>query len=180
MAFKSMAIREVGALVIAVNSANTPTDEDWNAFMQLVRRKFARERIRSLAVTAGGGPNTKQRQMIRDVIGTEPVPAAVVSDAPLVRGIVTALGWFNSAIRSFPFNRGAGLRDALTYLGFEGAMADRVVREVAEMQREVGNAFSRSVRREPWTRHRRAWKSGGCSGSKSTSSPSDVEARRER
>ena len=100
---------------------------------------LARERIRSLVLTAGGGPNTKQRQTIRDLLRDTPVPAAVVSDAPLVRGIVTALSWFNSAIRSFPFNQGAGLRDALKYLGIEGPMADRVVREVAEMQREVGN-----------------------------------------
>src|SRR5689334_3663489 len=95
MADRSMVFREIGTLIVSVHPAEPPMDEDWSAYLQLCRRKMARERIRVLAVTAGGGPTTTQRKATRELLGDDPVPVAVVTDAAVVRGIVTALGWFN-------------------------------------------------------------------------------------
>jgi hypothetical protein len=137
-----MVFREVGALIVSVHSAEAPTDEDWSAYLQLCRRKMARERLGALAVTAGGGPNSKQRAALQELLRGGPVPGAVVTDSAVVRGIVTALGWFNPGIRAFGFNVGAGLYDALRHLGVEGPAAERVVVEVRAMQRalDVGGA----------------------------------------
>jgi hypothetical protein len=135
-----MVFREVSALIVSVHSAEAPTDEDWSAYLQLCRRKMARERLGALAVTAGGGPNSKQRAALQELLRGGPVPGAVVTDSPVVRGIVTALGWFNPAIRGFAFNRGAGIHDALTYLGVDGLVAERVLIEIRAMQRELGLA----------------------------------------
>jgi hypothetical protein len=111
-----------------------PTNDDWNAYLQLCQRKIALERIRVLVVTAGGGPTLNQRRAIRQLLGDKPIPTAVVTDAPMVHGIVTVLGWVNPGIRAFSV---AALDDALRYLGVDGATAERVLLEVREMQREL-------------------------------------------
>lgn len=134
----SMAFREVGTLVVSVLSAATPKDEDWSAYVQFCRKKMAQERIGVLAVTAGGGPSAKQRMVLREILPTGAVPAAVVTDAPIVRNMVTALGWFNRGIRSFPLDKGAGLLEALKYLRVSGPMAARTLMEIEAMRAEVG------------------------------------------
>jgi serine/threonine protein kinase len=135
MAARSMVFREMGALVISVLSAEAPADAEWDAYLQLCRTKMVQESIGVLAVTAGGGPTTKQRWALRELLLKGPVLAAVVTDAPTLRGIVTALGWFNPGIRTFK-NR-SGLNDALRYLRVADSTAKRVVLEIRAMQREL-------------------------------------------
>jgi hypothetical protein len=96
-----------------------------------------------LIVTAGWGPNAKQRARAREVIGEVPITVAVVSDDPLVRGVVTAFSWFHPRMRAFAFNEGAGLREALKYLQVDDALAARAASEVRVMQRELGEGGSR-------------------------------------
>ena len=139
MTRKSMAFAEMGPMIVSVHAAQAPTDAEWDAYLQLCRKKMAQERIRTLAVTAGGAPTTKQRAAIRELLRQGPVPAAVVTDVTVVWGIVTALGWFNAGIRAFAFNEGAGIHDALKYLQVEGFVAASVLLNVREMQRELGS-----------------------------------------
>jgi hypothetical protein len=137
MADKSMAVREVGGVLVSVYSARNPTNEDWNEYLQLCRKHVARGHAKALAVTDGGGPDVHQRAATLEAVGENNMTAAVVSDARIVRGIVTALSWFNRRIRAFPFSNGAGIQDALTYLEVD-VPADRILREVRAMQREIG------------------------------------------
>jgi serine/threonine protein kinase len=130
----AMVFREVGPLVVSVLSPETPTDDDWNAYMQLCQSKLARERVGVLVVTAGGDLTASQRRAIRELLGDGPVPTAIVTDAPKVHRTVTALSWLNPAIRCFG---GAGLDEALKYLGVDGPMAERVLLEVRAMQHEL-------------------------------------------
>jgi serine/threonine protein kinase len=130
-----MVFREVGALVVSVHAPETPTDGDWNAYLQLCRRKMARERIGVLVVTAGGGPTPDQRPAIRELLEDGPVLTAVVMDAPMVQGTIAILGWLNPGIRSF--SGATGLDDALRYLGLDVPTAERVLLEVRAMQREL-------------------------------------------
>ena len=135
VAVKTMVFREVGALVVSVHSPETPTDDDWNAYLELCRSKMTREDVRVLVVSAGGGPTPPQRVAIRKLLGERPVLAAVVTDAPMVHGIITVMGWSNPAIRTF--SHPEGLEDALSYLGVDGAAAEHVRLEVRAMQREL-------------------------------------------
>jgi hypothetical protein len=137
MAGKSMVFREVGPLIISVHSTEAPTKEEWDGYIRLCHKKCLRERVVALAVTAGGAPTSKQRAALQELLRQGAVPVAVVSDAPVVRGIVTALGWFNPAIRAFALTR-AGLREALYYLDVDALTAERAVLEVRSMEREVG------------------------------------------
>jgi hypothetical protein len=140
METKSMAYREIGPVLLQVHPAHPPTDEEWDAFLRSARRVTFQGCRKVLVVTAGWGPDVKQRAMAGKIVEGIPMLSAVVSDAPLVRGIVTALSWFNKGIRSFPFNGGAGILEALKYLDVESSWTDRILREVRAMQREVGAA----------------------------------------
>ena len=115
-----------------MNSAEAPTDEEWDTYLQLCRRKATHESIGVLVVTAGGGPTPKQRMAIRELVREGPVQAAIVTDAPTVHGIITVLRWRNPGIRNF-----SHIDEALKYLAVGGSIADRVLLEIKAMQREV-------------------------------------------
>jgi hypothetical protein len=137
MAAKTMAFREIGTLLIEVHGTQEVTNEEWNEFLRTARKAALQGCKNVLVVTAGWGPNAVQRNAARDAVGDLDVRAAVVSDAPLIRGIVTALSWLKPTIRSFPNKNGAGILDAMAHLGVDAASADRILVEVRHMQREV-------------------------------------------
>ena len=68
MAAKSMVFSEVGPLVVTAHSSEVPTDEAWEGYLQLCRKKMGEERFGALAVTAGGAPTTKQRADLRELL----------------------------------------------------------------------------------------------------------------
>jgi hypothetical protein len=131
-AVRTMVFREIGPLVVSVNSAEAPTDDEWDAYLRLCREKMANESIGVLVVTAGGVPTPLQRIAIRELVDRGPVLAAIVTNAPAVQNIITVMGWQNPGIRNCD-----GLEDAFAHLGIEGEMAERVRGEIKGMQREV-------------------------------------------
>jgi hypothetical protein len=104
-------------LAILVHGEQAPSDEDWDAWLQLVQRQLARaERPRCIVVSDGDVvPTPKQRGALNKVLDEygRPVPTAVMSLSRTARGIVTVMGWFNSAIRAFAMDE---LSSALEYL----------------------------------------------------------------
>jgi hypothetical protein len=137
MTAKSMVFRETGKLLVLVHGTRPPAKDEWDAFLDLCRKKLGEGITGVLVVTAGGAPDAKQRKEVHDLLHGRTLAIAVVSDAALVRGVVSAFGWFNPAIHGFAFNKGAGLNDALRYLHVEGFVAAGVLLEVKAMQREV-------------------------------------------
>ncbi len=91
---------------------------------------MVQDRIRALAVTAGGAPTTKQRAAVRGLLQEGPIPAAFVTDATVAWGIVTTLGRFKAGTRAFAFNDGAGIHHPLKYLQVEGFVAASVLLKV--------------------------------------------------
>jgi hypothetical protein len=89
---------EVAGVCIAVHTARDPSEAEWAEWMAVVATR-PRDAIRVLAVTEGGGPNSVHRAQFVGAVDKPRI--AVVSDALKVRGIVTALSWFVSAIRVF-------------------------------------------------------------------------------
>jgi hypothetical protein len=71
------------------------------------------DRVGVLTFTDGAGPTAAQRADMRDFLGGRQLRLAVVSASRLTRGIVTAISWFNPAIRVFA---PAELARAYTYL----------------------------------------------------------------
>jgi hypothetical protein len=137
MTGKSMVWREVRGVVVVVHGAQAPMDGEWEAFVDVVRERLAQDPTAFLVVTSGGAPNARQRRSLTEALAGRAVPVAVVTDMALLRGIVTAFGWFNRGIRGFALRNGAGTQEALRYLRIEGFLAARILLETREMQREV-------------------------------------------
>jgi hypothetical protein len=102
---KTMAFRLLPDIHIAVNSADDPSDEEWQAYTSAVIAKLDRgydiARMRTLVVSDGGGPNAAQRKIVNTSLAGRPTRVALVSSSVAIRSITTALGWFNSQIKSF-------------------------------------------------------------------------------
>jgi hypothetical protein len=132
---KSLAFRRIdssGSVVVVLGS-KPPSDADWNLLVEAHKQGWPR---RGLVVTAGGGPTAVQRQAVLDATGGKGIPAAILTDSMMVRGIVTAISWFASQVRAFPPH---DLEGALHHLGITMPVA-AVQRVIDELKGELERA----------------------------------------
>ncbi|MGK4002653.1 hypothetical protein WMF31_08520 [Sorangium sp. So ce1036] len=129
-------------LLIAVHGREPPSDDEWEAYMRTVFDRPA-TCSKTLVVTAGGGPNAKQRAAINEFVSKNTLTVAICTDALLVRQIGIALSWFNPRVRSF---RGNDIAAALRYLDVTGPEAALVHHKVAKMRLEMEGRAPRATR----------------------------------
>ena len=139
---KTMAFRYTDGLLLVAHGAQAPSESDWSGYLRYCEHHMPRTCRRTLVRTRGGGPDAAQRKRAQQLITTisqgivEPLRVAVVTDSTLVRGIVTALNWFNPHTRAFAPD---ALSQALDYLSVPpGEPAARVTGELQKLDREVG------------------------------------------
>lgn len=133
---KSMAFRQVRGIVIAAHTDRDPTDEEYVAYCEfcLVLPKHV---DRYLVVSEGGAPTPKQRATTNETLKKRGQPqstVAVVTPKTIVRGIVTALSWFNPNIKSFAPTE---LAAAMRYLKLSPTEAGEVGVELRKLQAEL-------------------------------------------
>jgi hypothetical protein len=110
-------------------------NHEWALYMDGLR-KLVKIPLRTIVLTDGGSPNPVQRKEMADLFKGVAPPTCVVSSSPLVRGMTTALGWFNPNIKSVsPEN----LKDAFVYLGIPAAQEERVRLEIRRLRAELPN-----------------------------------------
>jgi hypothetical protein len=131
---KNVAIKVIDRLFLVVYGAANPTDEEWDEYLDLVKRHGV-ERTMQLIFTEGGEPSAPQRRVLNELLGGRTVPVAVVSGSVRVRGTVTALSWFNRKIRAFP---PSALRDAVAYLEIPVSRTELIEREMRKLRLELG------------------------------------------
>ena len=57
----SLAVKTVGQMILLRENASTPTDNDWDGFLEiLIKNRDNFENLKCLVVTDGGGPNAAQ------------------------------------------------------------------------------------------------------------------------
>lgn len=127
LAFRT--IDDNGTVVVVVG-AHTPSDADWKLLIEAHKRD---RHQRTLVVSGGGGPSPAQRKAILDASGGKGLPAAILTDSVVVRGIVTALSWFSPKIRAYA---PGDLRGALDHLGVT-IPVPIVQRVIEELKREL-------------------------------------------
>jgi hypothetical protein len=116
------------------------SDAEWHEFMTLAEQMFAEvgndfSRVRSLAISDGGGPTARQRQALVTRFPVHQFPGAVVTSSRLARGIANALGWFYPSIKTFaPGDFGR----ALAHIGINDAEAADLVRTIAVANEAIG------------------------------------------
>lgn len=143
MTSKTMRFRECGGVLLAVHTADAPTDEEWEAYIQFCLT-LPPSCNKTLVLTLGGGPNAGQRKALQDRYldkqkrANKEYLVAVMTDSALVRGIVKALNWFNKDANSFPYDGGAGVSEALKHLRIDSVTAGRISLELQKMRIELG------------------------------------------
>lgn len=136
---KAMTFKMVGTLHVITVGGKDPTQEDWVTYMQAViseekRRGVNVTEMRTLVFSDGGGPNAAQRKMANDVLKGRPTPIAVVTNNFVMRGVITALQWFNPQCRAFMPNA-AG--EALKFLGIPQGKYEMIVNIARELQKDL-------------------------------------------
>jgi len=122
-------------LVVTVHTTAVPSDEDWDAYMAQVDAFLPLEDQRVLVVSAGGGPNGKQRKMMVDALNGARVPVAIITNSLLMRGAGTAVSWFNPSLKVL----GPGDLDvAVEYLGLTTWERVESARALKELEKGLG------------------------------------------
>lgn len=104
----------LGRTLVVVHNREFPSDAEWDAYLEALRAHSAeREDRRSLVVTEGGAPSSKQRLRMSAVVGASVATTAVVSSSSAVRATVAALSLQNPSIRAFEPGDLAGALDHL-------------------------------------------------------------------
>jgi hypothetical protein len=111
---RTMLFEVVGDILIAVHTADPPTDAEWAEFMAAARPIVARPAMANLVFTEGGGPNLLQRRAATETLQGRHVPVAVVTANAFVRFIAAALAAFNSKVRLFAPDQ---VEEALLHVG---------------------------------------------------------------
>lgn len=130
----NMVCKVVGKLAIAVNNTKPPTEEDWWKLIDEMK-KLDIEETCFMALTEGGAPNAAQRRLLNEVLQGKSRPTAIVSQSSLVRGVVTALGWFNSRIKVYSPTE---LDEALRWLGLSQVEAYMARAEIRTLRAKLG------------------------------------------
>ncbi|MFW5877112.1 MAG: hypothetical protein ACOCXM_10280 [Myxococcota bacterium] len=98
----NLTTRQRADLLILRQNANPPSDEEWDACLDLVRQRAHRlDRLKTLVVTAGGTPSANQRKRLQALIQGYKVPIAVVSDSMAVRFVASSVAMLTPRIQSF-------------------------------------------------------------------------------
>jgi hypothetical protein len=127
--------RRMARLVVTVHTEAVPSDEDWDAYMAGVDAYLPLEDQRILVVSAGGGPNGKQRKVMIDALNGARVPVAIITNSLVMRGAGTAVSWFNPSLKVL----GPGDLDAaVEYLGLTTWERVESARTLKELEKGLG------------------------------------------
>jgi hypothetical protein len=95
----------VGRVMVYVGGARPPGDEQWDAYLNHLRRHVKAHPECPSIVWPGAAPiSAVQRKQLADTMPKNG-RTAVLSDSVVDRGIVTALSWFIDGIKAFPLFR---------------------------------------------------------------------------
>jgi hypothetical protein len=129
----TMAYDVIDGVFVVVHAKTDPSDQEWDKYLEFHLEK-ALKCTQTLVVTAGGGPNAKQRAKTNQNLKDTVVSVAVCTDATIVSGIVTALSWFNPQIKRFP---DSGVGDALAYLKVSRKAAETIKLRLPAMRLKI-------------------------------------------
>lgn len=133
---KSMAYKQVRGIVIVAHTERDPEDDEYATYCDFCLA-LPKQVNRYFIVSAGGAPTPKQRATTNATLKKRGQPesiVAVVTPKTIVRGIVTALSWFNPKIMSFAPTE---LDAAMRYLGLTPTEAGEVGLELRKLQAEL-------------------------------------------
>ncbi len=136
-----MSTRRVGDLVVVAHNTEAPNDAAWEEFLSFFREASDVGKTRVLVFTDGGAPNTLQRASLNSALGGKQPRIAVVSASRLVRGVATAISWFNPNIDIFTPDH---VEKALDHLNVPAAERRGLLEIGATLRAQVSSARAAS------------------------------------
>lgn len=135
MTRKTMDWRRIGRLCVTVHTEHVPAEQEWADYMKGVRREVPMADQKVLVISAGGGPNGKQRKMMTDELEGTRVPVAILSDSWIMRSAGIAVSWFNPMLKVLPPD---ALEEAFTYLELTAWEREEARIILIELQKKLG------------------------------------------
>lgn len=122
-------------LFLVLHTKENPNDAEWEEYLRAI--KAARGINAILIISDGGGPTTMQRGKMNDLLEELKFQGkvAVVTVKSMVRGIVTAISWFNPGIKAFSTLQ---IPAALKYLDFPEDQHPPILAEIARLKAKIG------------------------------------------
>jgi hypothetical protein len=114
-----------------VENDQTPTDREWDVFLEVLANHRAElPQLRLIVMTTGGGPNTEQRKRLELTLQGTPMRVAVVSDSMKVRFIASTIMLFHRDHRFFNTSQ---MDEAYTHLGLTFSEQREVEAAITEL-----------------------------------------------
>lgn len=130
---KTVSFRVMESWLLTVYGAADPTDAEWAVCAEKFK-SMDLSQLRVLIYTKGGAPSAAQRKIMNDVVNGRSFPTAVVSSNVVVRGITTAMSWFNPKMKVFPPEE---LEEALEYIQVPNVKKPTFMTEIKKLLSEV-------------------------------------------
>jgi len=127
----------VGDVLLTRAVAGRIPDDAWFGMIEDMRRDEVKF-IFSLSM-GSAGVSAQQRRAAAEVMQSRDVPAVVIADSRITRGILTAVSWLGANIQSFPWER---VDDAMARVQTSPAVLEEL-RELVEQFRTIAAASSR-------------------------------------
>jgi hypothetical protein len=108
-------------VVLVVLNDVAPTDAEWETFAHIAEQNVRSHNVHSLALTDGGGPNATQRARVNAILGKgrdRNIHSAVVTESPMIRGVVGVLRLFHPDTEAFSPPQ---IQSALGFIGLAEA-----------------------------------------------------------
>jgi hypothetical protein len=133
---RNQVTRKVGSMVILRETAENPSDEEWDETLAILdAHKDELEQIKVLVRTDGGGPSPTQRKKLQQVLRGKVIRVAVVSESVRVRFIVSSVALVTSKISSFRIHETPQAYDYLGLTSRERILVDETLDELSRLVR---------------------------------------------
>jgi hypothetical protein len=136
---------ERGQIMVVVHNAKPPTEDDWRAYIEGIKSTDLKTG-RSIVFTDGGAPNAEQRKILNQTLAGAHVPGVVISPSTFVRGVVTALSWFNPSLKVYAPEQ---LDLAFRYLTFTPDEISRVWDKLDRLRIRLGDPSLKAIPSRP-------------------------------
>jgi hypothetical protein len=124
------------AVLLALHGAATPSDAEWNQYCEAIPGVLAHPNGVGMVLTDGGAPTAAQRSVMRKKGDGATRRNAVVTDKTIVRGVITAISWFNPGVCAFEPRE---FSEAFTFVGLRGGQITNVCTALKQLDLELSS-----------------------------------------
>jgi hypothetical protein len=135
MAGRTMRFEMGDTLAITVHGSANPSDEEWDALLDLIRSRGDRRGLRVIVFSKGGGPDVRQRKRLVAIMQGDHPPTVLLTDSIVARGVATAMSWFRRDLTVLATSK---RREAFQQLGLSDPLAQKADATIDRFLRELG------------------------------------------